>query len=49
MEHCCTEASSEELEHEVATAEPEFIIVAAGLEKGLHLPEVLEPQEPSVG
>ena len=42
-------ASPEELGHEVAAAEPEFAIVAAGLEKGPHLPEVLEPQEPSVG
>ena len=39
-EHCCIVASPEELEHEVVTAE---------LEKGPHLPEVLEPQEPSVG
>ena len=30
-------------------AEPEFTIVAAGLDKGPHLPEVSEPQEPSVG
>ena len=37
------------LGHEVAAAEPEFVIVAAGLEKGPHLPEVSEPQEPLVG
>ena len=30
-------------------AEPEFIIVVVGLEKGPHFPEVLEPQEPPVG
>ena len=42
-------ASSEVLEHEAAAAEPEFAIVAVGLEKGPHLPEVSEPQEPSVG
>ena len=48
-EHCCTEASSEEFELEVEAAEPKFVIVAAGLDKGPHLPEVLEPQEPSVG
>ena len=44
-EHCYTVASPEELEHEVVAAEPKFVIVAAGLEKGLHLPEVSEPQE----
>ena len=48
-EHCCTEASPEELEHEVAAAKPKFVIVTAGLEKGPHLPEVSEPQEPPVG
>ena len=48
-EHYYSEASLEELEHEVAAAEPEFVIVAAGLEKGPHLPEVSEPQEPPVG
>ena len=47
-EHYCTAASLEELEHEVGAAEPEFVIVVAGLERGPHLPEVLEPQEPSV-
>ena len=30
-------------------AEPEFAIVAVGLEKGPHLPKVSEPQEPPVG
>ena len=47
--HCYTEASPEELEHEVVAAEPEFVIVAAGLEKSPHFPEVSGPQEPSVG
>ena len=47
--HCYTVASSEELEHEVVAAEPEFAIMAAGLERGPHLPEVSEPQELSVG
>ena len=49
VEHCCTEASPEELEHEVVAAEPKFVIMAAGLEKGPHLPEVSEPQELTVG
>ena len=48
-EHCCTKASPEVVEHEVVATEPEFVIVAAGLEKGLHLPEVSEPQELPVG
>ena len=48
-ERCCTMASPEVLGHEVVAAEPKFAIVAAGLEKGLHLPEVSEPQEPPVG
>ena len=48
-EYCYTVASPEELEHEVTVAEPEFAIVAAGLEKGSHLPEVSKPQEPPVG
>ena len=48
-EHCYIAASPEELEHEVVAAEPEFIIMVAGLEKGPHLPEVSEPQESSVG
>ena len=47
--HCYIAASPEELEHEVVAAKPEFAIVAAGLEKGPHLPEVLEPQELLVG
>ena len=46
-EHCCTEASLGEVELEVV--EPEFVIMAAGLKKGPYLPEVLKPQEPSVG
>ena len=48
-EHCCTGASPEEFELEVAAAELEFAIMVVGLEKGPHLPEVLEPQEPPVG
>ena len=48
-EHCYITASSKELEHEVVVAEPEFAIVAVGLKKGPHLPEVSEPQEPLVG
>ena len=48
-EYCYIVASPGELEHEVATAEPEFAIVAAGLETGLHLPQVSESQGPSVG
>ena len=39
-EHCYTGALPEVLKHEVAVAEPEFVIVAAGLERGPHLPEV---------
>ena len=39
-EHCYIEASLEELELEVAAAEPEFAVAAAGLELGPHLPEV---------
>ena len=39
----------EELEHEVAAAEPEFEIMVVRLEKGPHLPEVSKPQEPSIG
>ena len=39
-EHCCTEASPEEVELEAEVAEPEFVVVAAGLERGPHLPEV---------
>ena len=49
MEHYYTEASPEEVELEVEAAEPEFVIVAAGLEKGPHFPEVAEPWEPPVG
>ena len=39
-EHCCTKASPEEFELEAEAAEPEFVIVVAGLERGLHLPKV---------
>ena len=42
-------ASPEVLEHEAVAAEPEFGVVAVGLEKGPHSPEVLRPQELSVG
>ena len=49
VEHCYTAASSEVLRHEVVATKPEFVIMAAGLEKGPHLPEVSGPQEPSVG
>ena len=30
-------------------AEPEFVVLAVGLEKGPHSPEVLRPHEPLVG
>ena len=43
VEHCCIVASSEELGRGVVAAELEFKVVTAGLEKGLHLPEVLGP------
>ena len=33
----------------VEAVELEFVIMVAGLEKGPHLPEALEPQEPLVG
>ena len=46
-EHCYITASPEELGHEVVAAKLEF--VAAGIEKGPHLPEVSEPQELPVG
>ena len=39
-ERCCTEASPEEAELEAEVAEPEFVVVVAGLERGPHLPEV---------
>ena len=39
-EHCCTEASPEEFELEAEVAVPEFVVVAAGFERGPHLPEV---------
>ena len=42
-------ASSEELGHGVVVVEPEFGVVVMGLEKGLHSPKVLRPQEPPVG
>ena len=42
-------ASPEVLGHEVEATEPEFVIVVAGLEKGPHLLEVVEPQELPVG
>ena len=38
--HCCIGASPEEVELEVEAAEPRFAVVAAGLERGPHLPEV---------
>ena len=37
---CCTKASPEVFELEAEVAEPEFVIAAAGLERGPHLPEV---------
>ena len=40
MGHCCIEASPEDFELEAEVAEPEFVVVAAGLEGGPHLPEV---------
>ena len=40
MGHCCIEALPEEVELEAEVAEPEFAVVAAGLERGPHLPEV---------
>ena len=40
VEHYCIEASPEEVELEAEVAEPEFVVVAAGLERGPHLPEV---------
>ena len=49
MEHCCIGASPEEFELEVEAAEPEFVIAAVGLQEGLHLLEVSEPQGSSVG
>ena len=39
-EHCCIVALLEELGLEVVVAEPEFRVVAVGLEKGPHSPEV---------
>ena len=39
-EHCCTEASLGEVELEAEVVEPEFVVVAAELESGPHLPEV---------
>ena len=42
-------ASSEELGHGVVVTEPEFEVVAVGLEKGLHSPKVSGPQELPVG
>ena len=47
--HCCIGASPGEVGLKVEAAEPGFAIVAVGLEKGLHLLEVSEPQEPQVG
>ena len=38
--HCCIEASPGEVELGVEAAEPGFAAVAAGLERGPHLPEV---------
>ena len=40
MEHCCAEASPEEVELEAEVVEPKFVVVAAGLVRGPHLPEV---------
>ena len=40
MKHCCTEASPEEVELEAEEAKPEFVAVAAGLERGPHFPKV---------
>ena len=42
-------ASPEELGHGVIAAKPKFEVVAVGLEKGPHLPDVLRPREPLVG
>ena len=42
-------ALPKELEHEVAAVEPEFAIMAVGLEKGPYLSKVSKPQEPPVG
>ena len=39
-EHCCTKASPKEVELEAKVAEPEFVVVAAGLERGPYLPKV---------
>ena len=39
-EHCYTKALPEEVELEAEVSEPEFVVVAVGLERGLHLPEV---------
>ena len=39
-ERCCTEASPEGFQLEAKVAEPEFVVVAVGLERGPHLPEV---------
>ena len=47
--HYCIVALPEELGHGVVAVEPEFEVVAAGLEKGPHSPKVLGPQEPPVG
>ena len=41
--------SPEEFGHEVVVAEPEFEVVAVRFVKGPHSPEVLGPQESSVG
>ena len=48
-EHYCIEASPGEVELKVEAAEPEFEAVAVELEKGPHLPEVLEPRESPTG
>ena len=37
---CCIGASPGEVELEAEVAEPGFAVVAAGLERGPHLPEV---------
>ena len=43
MEHYYIMALPEELGNGVVVAEPEFKVVAAGLEKGPHSPEFSEP------
>ena len=40
MERCSIEASPGEVGLEVEAVEPGFVVAAAGLERGPHLPEV---------